>query len=530
MPVKPPSVLLSECLQERNLTVKSSDLLRDVDSGGDKSFKTWIMDTVDSKTLLTKEELNLYNLLEDNGEARFLESSVDLGQVRAFQDLEIQNATRQLQASTAAIDKQNEILKIQQAAVSTLAATEAQQRQRRSMANSVQHRLWKEALDQVNAEVEEAASALSEHVSSNKAQCAATDTALIHQSTNLLRSDDKIISSLQKLSRILQFGSAPENDTFERIRKLCTSLIKYTVEGVRLRLDRAYIEALGVHQVERKTTPKNEQEVMELQAELDSLYSEILPVAQMSAEQRYLDCAVRAIASQDKQGLEKSKRIIEYISESTTFLIDRAEVFKSQVEAYQSHIAILNAVVKLLSSEINSIDVSQPKKPEQPRSPVRSRNHKPASPSLSRAANRRRSSASSFDESTPPDQQILRMMGIPPLEELSRDRAPEAVLHETLSDKIQKLKAHEQGLQASSESAIGEHLQDAFATLQLLSDTMLSETKYQDVRLLDEEVQEAISGLDQELADLSSHLQSLNFERLKERNSQKEAFIERWGH
>lgn len=85
------------------------------------------------------------------------------------------------------------------------------------------------------------------------------------------------------------------------------------MEGVRLRLDRAYIEALGVYQVERKTTPKNEQEVMELQAELDSLYSEILPVAQMSAEQRYLDCAVRAIASQDKQGLEKSKTIIEYV-------------------------------------------------------------------------------------------------------------------------------------------------------------------------------------------------------------------------
>ncbi|KFY63021.1 hypothetical protein V496_04293 [Pseudogymnoascus sp. VKM F-4515 (FW-2607)] len=528
MPVKPPSVILSECLQDRNLTVKSSHLLKDVDTGGDKSFKTWIMDTVDSKTLLTKEELNLYNSLEEIGEAKLLESSVDLGQVRAFEDLDIQKATRQLQASTAAIDKQNEVLKIQQAAVSALAATEAQQQQRRSMANAVQHRLWKEALDQVNAK--EAASALSEHVSSNKAQCAATDTALVRQSTDLLRSDDKIISSLQKLSRTLQFGTSPENDTFEQIRKLCTSLIKYTVEGVRLRLDRAYIEALGVHQVESKTTPKNEQEVMELQAELDSLYSEILPVAQMSAEQRYLDCAVRAIASQDKQGLEKSKTIIKYISDSTTFLIDRAQVFKGQVEAYQSHIATLNAVVKLLGSEINSIDISHSKKPEQPRSPLRSRNHKPASPSLSRAANRRRSSASSFDESTPPDQQILRIMGIPPLEELCRHRAPEAVLHETLSDKIQKLKAHEQGLQASSESTIGEHLQDAFATLQLLSDTMLSETKYQEVRLLDEEVQEAISGLDQELADLSSHLQSLDFERLKERNSQKEAFVERWGH
>lgn len=73
--------------------------------------------------------------------------------MRAFEDADIQNAARQLQSSTAAIEKQNEILKIQKAAVSALATTGAQQRQRRSMANSVQHKLWKEALDKVNAEV-----------------------------------------------------------------------------------------------------------------------------------------------------------------------------------------------------------------------------------------------------------------------------------------------------------------------------------------------------------------------------------------
>jgi hypothetical protein len=59
MPVKPPSVLLSGCLQDRSLTIKSSALLRDVDSGDDKSFKTWIMETVDPQTLLTEEELSL---------------------------------------------------------------------------------------------------------------------------------------------------------------------------------------------------------------------------------------------------------------------------------------------------------------------------------------------------------------------------------------------------------------------------------------------------------------------------------------
>lgn len=129
----------------------------------------------------------------------------------------------------------------------------------------------------------------------------------------------------QKMIRLNGYGSfVPGNSQTSLTTCACSclySLIKYTVEGVRLRLDRAYIEALGVHQVEKKTTPKNEHEVIELQAELDSLYSEILPVAQMSAEQRYLDCAVRAIASQDKQGLEKSKTIIEYVRSDTSLHI-----------------------------------------------------------------------------------------------------------------------------------------------------------------------------------------------------------------
>lgn len=129
----------------------------------------------------------------------------------------------------------------------------------------------------------------------------------------------------RKMIRLSGYGSFVLGNSQASLTICCSSclysLIKYTVEGVRLRLDRAYIEALGVHQVEKRSTVQNEQEVAELQAELDSLYSEILPVAHMSAEQRYLDCAVRAIASQDKQGLEKSKTIIEYVRLGTFIYI-----------------------------------------------------------------------------------------------------------------------------------------------------------------------------------------------------------------
>lgn len=51
-----------------------------------------------------------------------------------------------------------------------------------------------------------------------------------------------------------------------------------------------------------------------MKEELESLYSEILPVAQMSAEQQYLKPALREIAARDGQGQERSAKAIKYVS------------------------------------------------------------------------------------------------------------------------------------------------------------------------------------------------------------------------
>ena len=90
-------------------------------------------------------------------------------------------------------------------------------------------------------------------------------------------------------------------------------LIKHTVEGIRTRLDRTYLEALNVD--ERPTDREEDvKEVTELQEELESLYSEILPVAQMSTEQQYLEPALREISVQNGQGQERTAKAVKYVS------------------------------------------------------------------------------------------------------------------------------------------------------------------------------------------------------------------------
>ncbi len=59
-------------------------------------------------------------------------------------------------------------------------------------------------------------------------------------------------------------------------------------------------------------------EVAALQDELESLYAEILPVAQMSAEQQFLEPALKNLATRHGQGLEKSEKAVTYVRLSVT--------------------------------------------------------------------------------------------------------------------------------------------------------------------------------------------------------------------
>ena len=100
-------------------------------------------------------------------------------------------------------------------------------------------------------------------------------------------------------------------------------LIKHTVEGIRTKLDRIYLANLNSSSAQ-DAHGSDDQEVNDLQEELESLYSEILPVAQMSAEQQYLEPALRIIAATNGQGQERSMKAVKYVSFS--FHSDRKSV------------------------------------------------------------------------------------------------------------------------------------------------------------------------------------------------------------
>jgi hypothetical protein len=102
---------------------------------------------------------------------------------------------------------------------------------------------------------------------------------------------------------------------------MVSRLIKYTVEGIRTKLDRIYLEALRNPVQRADDNDTTNQEVSELQDELESLYAEILPVAQMSAEQQYLEPALREISTKNGQGQDRSVKAFKYVGVPYYYLI-----------------------------------------------------------------------------------------------------------------------------------------------------------------------------------------------------------------
>lgn len=130
----------------------------------------------------------------------------------------------------------------------------------------------------------------------------------------VLRSDNKLLTSLQKLGWELDTEDPEETESVGKLREICARLIKYTVEAIRTKLDRAYLESLESYSKSGASEHAAEDEVHALQDELESLYSEILPVAQMSVEQQWLEPSLRSLSAKNGQGLGRSAEALKYVS------------------------------------------------------------------------------------------------------------------------------------------------------------------------------------------------------------------------
>lgn len=208
--------------------------------------------------------------------------------------------------------------------------------------------------------------------------------------------------------------------------------------------------------------------------------------------------------------------------------MNRIEVFLERAEEHQSHQVAMQYVLGEAKKELSSPDPSQTTMTVNPVKPNTQRRRKSSgSKSPVQLRNRRRSSGQQ-DDDIEPEQQLLRHLGITLPSDVISDRTHMEVFERALSDRLTKLEIHTASLQSTTESSITLHLTDAHTTMQMLRDSLLAESLYNKVQLLDPDIECSIAIFEDEINALQGKLEAVNLQKLHAKNVNREQFIERW--
>ncbi|KAF4473053.1 hypothetical protein FAGAP_13473 [Fusarium agapanthi] len=439
----------------------------------------------------------------------------------------------ELALSTATISKQTETLKQQRDALARLVKKRDEAETQRRDLEEVRLNKTKHALKKLVFEVDGEAQSLEYRVADLEQIAKDSRSNLKKTVDTSFQSDDKLLSSLQKLGWELDQQDPEEEKTIEKLRETCMRLIKTTVETLRTRLDRIYLEAILAAERSGDVNAATQEDVKALEEELESLYSEILPVAQMSAEQQHLEPALKATNAQSGQSIHRSAVAVSYVNECLDYLVERITLLTDRVETLKSHNAAASSIMATAKAEVSaslspekkkSIRAAMPASPIRNPSPIRMRAN---TDGARRGNNNRRRSSGILDE--PAIEALLRdlALSLPDAEEASiQDQV--SALNKAFTERSGKTTDVVRNAQDSFETSVTSRLDDARLAIQLLRDSVLAESPFGEIKMVDPEFEGSIEVLSQEVDKVKEKLDGVVAKKALAKSVKGGEFVQRW--
>lgn len=135
---------------------------------------------------------------------------------------------------------------------------------------------------------------------------------------------------------------------------------------------------------------------------------------------------------------------------------------------------------------------------------------------------------SSTKTKTSPIQQMIRNLGLSSGSLNSNDETVSRYLHQKLRESEQKVSHHAATLIETEENMITSSLHEAMTSLGRLRESLLSETRYANVTLVDPDIDEAITLMQTEIERLEMERGMINVDSLKARDTSRENLVQRW--
>jgi hypothetical protein len=218
------------------------------------------------------------------------------------------------------------------------------------------------------------------------------------------------------------------------------------------------------------------------------------------------------------------------IHDCLDYLIDRARDLSARLEAFRAYQGAATAVLDIANAELAAQRQAEEAAARQRAaqqafvSPAKPRPKQPPNPISSRAG---------LSEDSPLEE-ILRTIAISlPAQEDGPADQQSAIreLATALATRRAKLEDVAHNAQESFERAAIRQVADGKLAIQMVRDSILAESPFGEVRLLDTEMEGSIAVLAQELAKVDEKLKRVDADmvKLRGRNAKRDELVSRWG-
>ncbi|KAL4980021.1 hypothetical protein BDW66DRAFT_126682 [Aspergillus desertorum] len=349
-----PQELVISALRDRGLPQKRDEITAAfADRTNSARYAKWVLEHVNPNTLLSQEELGLYEKLKDSETLPALYSDANFDSTRPFLDEDLRKAIIALNTSTAEIKKQTDILASQY---------ESLQRQHKRDKNRVskQNREVERVRRKHEAERQSTAAAVSElahelEVSlKNESEKSTVDgKKILSALAARLKDNDRLLSDLEDLASGVK-SSDGDISIMKRTTELSSVLSQYVAEEIYYRLDRLYLEKVlnSDNSSSGDATDKDSRAVVGLEQEMDSLYPEIDILAEMSIKQQFVEPILRQLQIHHGKLRIASHQKLDLILEIITDMTVSTENLIASLQGHESVCATIDALASTYRSEV----------------------------------------------------------------------------------------------------------------------------------------------------------------------------------
>ncbi|KAE9973974.1 hypothetical protein BLS_003326 [Venturia inaequalis] len=297
----------------------------------------WIREYLDSSTLLTRDELDLYEAVQGK---RSLDSQPS--DTVPLQEFDIKDAIDSLKASTAAIEKHSITLEAQRGALLAF-KEEGSRRQEISFFQKYGQESGR-LLFAVDDLLHQTKDQLSE-AEKDSTRATAIMKAVVSER---LAADDQVFEALEKLTpKVSEVKALPvESATIDKWTRALASL---RVLEAKANLD-ANLKGFGDRggQTSDEGTPALKTELEGLQSELQTLRDEIESVVQMVIGNEIRDPLLKNVQSLEGHSRQTRNGWSSYILTTLHHLVSQLESLNSEITSLQSYNKTLHSLTTLL--------------------------------------------------------------------------------------------------------------------------------------------------------------------------------------